>query len=155
MSQMESFWLSLAGYSGDSFPTRRTIMDEKSLGPQQQFETLLNLINYNISITETIMEQIMALRPEVQALVDADTAMGTAIAASVAQMTNLAASVTALQSEVTALQNQSGVIDATDLQGIVNATNTIQQQTAALQTVLPTPLPVATPAVSGRAVPRA
>jgi predicted membrane chloride channel (bestrophin family) len=115
----------------------------EGLTTQQQFETLINLMDYNISLTKTTETQIMALRAEVQALVTADEAMDAAITAATAQLTNLTNSVATLNAEVTALQNQSGTIDATDLAAIVSATNDINTQVAGLNAVLPAPTPAA------------
>ena len=81
----------------------------------------------------------MALRAEVQALVDADVAMDAAITQAIAQLGTLASQIATLQAEVTALQNQSGVIDAADLAGIVSVTNDITATTASLQAALPAP----------------
>lgn len=111
----------------------------KGLTTQQQFETLINLMNYNVRLTQTMEKQIMALRAEVQALVDADTAMDAAITQAIAQLGTLSSQIATLQAEVTALQNQSGVIDAADLAGIVSVTNDITATTASLQAALPAP----------------
>lgn len=105
-----------------------------------------------------IRKMLMALAPEVQALLDAITAQGTAIEDALAELTTLEGAAATLQTQITALQAQiaaGATVDPTDLAAIVTATGTINSSVANLKSAMPVPVPAPVVAAAAAAAPAA
>jgi len=98
-----------------------------------------------------LMEKLMSLTAEVQALVDAVAAQGVAINVATSELITLEGQTTALAAQIVALQAQLAggqPVDADDLAAIVATTGTVTASIANLQAAMPQPVPPATVAAA-------
>jgi len=124
-----------------------------------------------LRITRTILteiyqmkETLMALVPEVQALVDAIAAQGVQITAATTELTSLEGTAAILTTQIAALQAQiasGAAVHPDDLAAIVAQTGIVTASIASIQAAMPQPVvppatvaaaaPVADPAAAGTA----
>lgn len=90
----------------------------------------------------------MALHPQVQALLDAVTAQGTALTAALTELGSAESKVVDLGKQIGDLQTQlsSGgpAIDAEDLAALATATNTVASSVTTIKAALPQPVDAST-----------
>ncbi|HMF76440.1 MAG TPA: hypothetical protein VK604_12320 [Bryobacteraceae bacterium] len=111
-----------------------------------------------LRITRTILteiyqmkETLMALVPEVQALVDAIAAQGVQITAATTELTSLEGTAAILTTQIAALQAQiasGAAVDPDDLAAIVAQTSIVTASIASIQAAMPQPVPPATVAAA-------
>jgi hypothetical protein len=106
----------------------------------RKLDLITRLLVRLLHLVENEGEYLMALQPEVQALVDQVTANTNSAQAAQAALKAEADQITALQAQIAGI-SPGAPIDAEDLQAIKDATAQLQQTNAAMQTAVPANTP--------------
>jgi len=111
----------------------------------RKLDLLIRLVARVLALTEDEREELMALQPEVQDLVDKVAANSNAVQAATQALQAEAKQIADLQAQIAGI-TPGAPIDAEDLQAIKDAASKLADTNSALQTAVPQNAPPAPPA---------